>query len=84
MVDLAVVRVIRAPHEIQRAHDILEAVVLGEVIATPPNDGAEAAMHATIDALCWVLRHDHNPAFATNLAKLERNIAAAGYVLRRT
>jgi hypothetical protein len=64
--------------EIQRAHDILIAVKLGEVMVLVPDDDS---LTAAIDVLCWVLRHDHNQTFAENLAGLEAAIAATGAVL---
>jgi hypothetical protein len=64
--------------EIQKAHDTLTAVVLGEVdIGLPDPD----ALHIVLDVLCWVLCHCDNEAFASNLAALEQTIARAGYVV---
>lgn len=69
----------RSPNEIQRAHDILRAVVLGEI---PSPFAKKAEVHAAIDALCWVLRHDHNQHFADNLKTIEDAAEDAGFVLR--
>jgi len=62
---------IRDERQIQRAHDILVGVIRGE---TPPilmDEAGRNGMQAAIDTLCWVLHHDHNPAFSDNLAKVE-------------
>jgi len=62
----------RNENEIQRAHDILVAVLRKE---TPPiqiDAMALNALHVAADTLCWVLHHDYNPAFADNLALIER------------
>lgn len=67
--------------EIWRAHDILSALVTGEIQVTL-DDRSRAAAHAALDALCWVLRHDHNPHFAENLAGIEKAAETAGYRLR--
>jgi len=66
--------------EIQRAHDLLAGIFVGEIPFrfTP---AAEKPMHAALDVLCWVLGHDHNEAFGENLRKLEEDIRARGFVL---
>lgn len=66
--------------EIQRAHDILVGVVLGEVLLDDPL-ASNPGLRGALDALCWVLRHTHNTAFATNLATIERECQDRGYVL---
>lgn len=78
---------IRDEDEIQRAHDILAAVALGEVPAEPPSETDDdfqgAYFQGALDALCWVLHHVHNPQFSENLALLEASIKARGYKLER-
>jgi len=69
----------RDPSEIQRAHDILRALVLGE-IPSPFANKTEA--HAALDAICWVLGHDHNTKFADNLKTIEEWAEEAGFILR--
>ena len=64
-----------------RAHDILSAFVLGEVPGVKSKASRE--LHAALDVLCWVLGHDHNPAFAENLDTLASLAAAQGYELKR-
>jgi hypothetical protein len=76
--------VLRDGLEIQRAHDILKALVMEEV----PFDmqGCSpvqlAGIHAALDTLCWVLGHRHNTAFEGNLEKIERALEAKGFKLR--
>lgn len=71
----------RSEEDLQRAHDILAAVMLDEVRITFNDAWTEKAMHAALDTLCWALGHDHNTAFARSMAKLEREIMRAGYSL---
>jgi hypothetical protein len=71
----------RSQDELQRAHDVLLAIVLEEV----PNvllTEDDLPLHAAADTLCWVLQHDHNTNFADNLASLQALLAKAGYVLK--
>jgi hypothetical protein len=61
----------RDENEIQRAHDILVAVITKQTPAIRMDEMSRQGMHAAIDVLCWVLRHDHNSHFPDNLAKIE-------------
>lgn len=72
----------RDREEIQRAHDILAAVVLRDVQVECTTREREA-IHFATDVLCWVLAHDHNPAFEENLFNLETELAQKGYVLEK-
>jgi len=72
----------RGREEIQRAHDVLVAMVLGEV-KVPLADEDHKALTANLDVLCWVLEHDHNQTFAGNLRLAEEQARRAGYVLKR-
>lgn len=66
--------------EIQRAHDVLTACILGEVkIGLRPED--KKSMQVACDALCWVLNHDHNKTFANNLAMIMKKADELGYTL---
>ena len=72
----------RGETEIQRAHDILVSVILGDMtgVLTLSTRDAEA-MHVAVDALCWVLSHGHSRKFAENLATIEEEIADLGFFL---
>jgi hypothetical protein len=72
---------LRDEMEIQRAHDILEALLLGE-LDVPISDETRIGIHIARSTLCWVLRHDEISEFANNLAQIEKAIADAGYVLK--
>lgn len=63
--------------EIQRAHDMLVQALLSELIEQG------SAMHAAQDVLCWVLKHDHNIAFAGNLTLFEEALKASGFTIRK-
>ena len=69
---------LRAPLEVQRAHDLLFAVVMGEVDVLMTAEH-RLVLGACLDVLCWVLRHHHSTAFAENFANLWRCIQEAGY-----
>ena len=71
---------IRDPNEIQRAHDLLIGILLGE---TPYHLTKEAKGRYSMMAcvLCWVLQHDHNPRFAELLKEVEAAIKEAGLEL---
>jgi len=74
---------VRTVLEIQRAHDILLAVLLGEINARPRSAQDELAMSAAANVLCWVLEDDCGSAeqFRANLAEIEKAAASKGYVL---
>jgi hypothetical protein len=71
--------------EIHRAHDILNAVICGDVTlpglaldAPQPLTTYRDAMRYSLDVLCWVLRHDHVNGFTENLAALQDIMDAIG------
>lgn len=75
---------LRAALEIQRAHDMLKGIAIGEIpiaFGGPDAELQRAMMFSALDVLCWVLRHDHNTEFATNLDALEEAAAKAGFAL---
>ncbi len=76
---------LRDPLEVQKAHDILTAIVLGEVpIDTDDADPVMmVSLRSALDTLCWVLRHEHNTAFAANIARIEKALESRGGVFRR-
>lgn len=73
----------RSPDEVQRAHDVLVAVVTGEVPDPFPDEQSMVAARAGLDVLCWVLHHDHNQTFARNLEAIVGALVAQGYVLSK-
>ncbi len=76
-------RGMKSRREVQRAHDILKAILLKEV-PIDHDDGGERLklIHSALDTLCWVLEHGHNSTFADNLALIETALAEKGFVLR--
>lgn len=73
----------RTETELTRAHDILTAVILGEVVpGAPITPQTDMLIRVARDVLCWALQHDHNQTFANNMRILEQSIADAGYVLQ--
>lgn len=74
----------RSRDEIQRAHDLLVNLIASEELRTTLFDGEILdRMLSALDALCWVLRHDHNVTFAVNLLALEGSLRAMGVEMRR-
>mgnify|MGYP001601445713 CR=1 FL=1 len=71
----------RVKREIQRAHDILISVILGDVTIDEGTEDDLSRLRAAADTLCWVLSHGHNTQFADNLAAIEAEIPAAGFAL---
>lgn len=72
----------KTEEQVQRAHDLLLPVVMGDV-PHELDDDVVRALHAAVDALCWVLGHDHNDAFQMNLSALEDHLKSQGYRLRK-
>ncbi len=68
--------------DIQRAHDRLVAIVVGEVYGslTAWNPVERQAMMEAASVLCWVLGHEHNPTFAQNLRKIDEWMKVNGIV----
>jgi hypothetical protein len=70
--------------EIQRAHDIMTAVALDEQVRRRVFEpGRLQVVKANLDALCWVLRHDHNRTLAVNLILLETKLKVMGIEIAR-
>jgi hypothetical protein len=71
--------IIRTADEIERAHDVLLAVL--RLISVEGFDAPEGLKQHLADSaavLCWLLGHDYNPTFADNLKWLEDVLAASG------
>jgi hypothetical protein len=69
----------RTKDEIIRAHDTLVSILAGETDVSA-NPEEQIVLAAGLDALCWVLGHDHNPQFESNLDMLRGKLKEAGYV----
>lgn len=69
----------RSRDEVQKMHDILIAVVLGEVPVRFPADVIER-MNYSCDVLCWVLQHDHNDSFEKNVAEMMEEFERLGII----
>ena len=69
----------KTQNEIIRAHDVLVSILAGETtVPTEPEE--KIILAAGLDALCWVLGHDHNPQFESNLDMIRGKLKEAGYV----
>lgn len=60
----------KSQQELQKAHDILVGILLGEAPNPFPEEDNLPLTIAT-DVLCWALDHNYNPNFGNNLAKIE-------------
>jgi hypothetical protein len=77
-------RTVKTQQEIQRAHDLLVGVILGDVpLGLPERTMALICVQA--DVLCWLLEHDHdindNVNFGECLKKVEAAALSSGYKL---
>lgn len=64
--------------EIQRAHDVLHAIVCGDVQGIVHLPQSMIAIHATHDALSWVLGFECGETFRKILTLAVREIRANG------
>ena len=71
----------RTEDEIQRAHDVLRALLCDVPVAMSENVQTEVTV--ALDVLCWVLGHEHNETFATNLQAVEDLIVQTGVMMKR-
>lgn len=70
--------IIRSAVEVQRAHDVLGAIVTG-LVDIGCNQNEKRIWAQAMGVLCWALGHEHNTAFEDALAELEGEIARRGY-----
>jgi hypothetical protein len=71
--------------EMQFAHDMFLLIVSrGDKFNLLISDERDrAAVYSALNVLCWVLGHDHNPSFETNLKRIEECLNEAGIFLER-
>ena len=69
---------LRDSEEIQFAHDLLHHIVNNEKRFSLLYE-QRIAITSSLDVLCWVLNHEHNPDFADNLRKLKQQLESHGY-----
>ena len=69
----------RTEAEIQRAHDVIAGLILGEGPKVPSN--CQPLLNTQAAVLCWVLEHDHNRAFSDLLKTLEKIAEDEGFEL---
>lgn len=69
---------VRQAAEVQFAHDVLHAVVAGEVVI---EIGPEelSRLHVAHDVLSWLLHGECGKTFADNLASVWGELVARGY-----
>lgn len=72
---------LRPAIEIQRAHDMMTAVLLNEELrqALFGSETSLALAIAAADVLCWCLQHTHTRKFEGNLAWIEAVLSLHGY-----
>ncbi|MBX3448229.1 MAG: hypothetical protein KF777_01645 [Planctomycetaceae bacterium] len=64
--------------EIQRAHDVLQALLNREIeIGQSAGDSLRAQL--SLNVLCWVLGHASGDKFGASLASIENRAVAMGY-----
>jgi hypothetical protein len=72
----------KSREQIQRAHDVLHALITERPDLAKTERTLDRAL-ACCSVLCWILDHLHNPRFAQLLATVELEIANAGGVIQR-
>ncbi len=65
--------------DLQRAHDIFGAIMVGEVEV--PEFVGKRELVQRLDVLCWALGHDHNTRFAQFLSAVEEHVNEQGVQL---
>lgn len=73
----------RSQQEIQKAHDLLGGVILGEVPWPMKAESERNCLRACASCLCWVLEHDHNLEFPEWLKLIEAELFKLGYRLEK-
>lgn len=72
---------LRPADEVQRAHDMLVNILLDREMSAKLSDTLADSLNFMAGVLCWVLGHDHNPAFAATLEVLEGWLLREGIVM---
>lgn len=60
----------RSQDDIQEAHDRLVGILTGDVPNPFTNPESNRDLNIAAGVLCWILEHEHNTAFADNLAEI--------------
>jgi hypothetical protein len=68
---------LRTPEEIQAAHDRIVAILTGQV-PNPFGFQHLPTLQASVDVLCWILKHEHNLSFGKNLAAMDEWLRGQG------
>ena len=74
----------RTQEEIQKAHDCLIGILLGDVpggVQFEPQ--SRKLLEAAVSVLCWVLENEHNQNFGIFLKDIQQVYEQAGFVLER-
>jgi len=68
-------------HEtVQMVHDVLRQLLLDQSLFDVVVDRrSQPEVKRWADALCWVLKHEHNPTFAARFADIRAMLAALGF-----
>jgi hypothetical protein len=66
--------------ELQRVHDMLIAIVLEEIPIEIADDITRCKILGSLDALCWMLGHDHNTSFQNLIDDIRAEMASTGIV----
>lgn len=72
----------KSKFEIQKAHDILHAVILKEDgLNIPLLPNALENVQAIHDCLCWILEHEGGITFENNMKMLQHEIRKRGFIM---
>ena len=72
----------KAEIECVRAHDLIVGILLDDEMRNALDPDMIQKMAIAADAMCWVLGHDHNQHFQTNLDMFETFAREHGFELK--
>lgn len=73
----------RTPEEIQRIHDLLEPLVVGDESAPKVPQEFRDKLELSLRPLCWILGHEAGNDFMEKADELQEVLRKMGYELRK-
>jgi hypothetical protein len=64
---------VRSEEDVQHAHDLLGAIVTGQ-LPFPVDEDERGNMKRMVTVLCWVLEHEDNLTFGQDLERIMAHI----------
>jgi len=73
---------LKSRDDVQRAHDVLVAVILDEV-PVDYDESTKRDLEIAASVLCWILEHTDNSLFGKILSNVEQEIENTGMTLTK-